>query len=389
MLQAHGRVHPATGRRRQAAARDARLLRHACSTACARWALHDVFDSLQARSPAIRTTAAASNGWAALGPRRGALHPGAGLPPARAGLAAPLRRASSAWRPWRGCAGFSPAGDGPAQPSGRRLRVRQDAARTAATVGARAGAHGRAAGERPAARERPHLPHRLVARTPRARPPASSPSSRPRAATPSSSARCSPTTRPRACRAGELAGKSRAAAGHPDRRRRERRRDDERVSAQVPRGDARGRGQRRAAAERHRVPGAPVRARHPRGRLAGDPADLPRSDLGAHAARRRGRATGTRHRGAEARRQPLPHGRRQLDQQHLLGPGLRERPRPDGGSQRPLPREGHPPALPTANPAIATPCSTCWLPDQLLSLLGPGPLDRLRPGDLPPRRGTS
>ena len=71
---------------------------------------------------------------------------------------------------------------------------------------------------------------------------ASSPSSRRRAATPSWSPRCSRTTRPRACPALELAGRSGAAAGHADRRRRERRRHDERVPAQVPRGRARGSG---------------------------------------------------------------------------------------------------------------------------------------------------
>ena len=48
--------------------------------------------------------------------------------------------------------------------------------------------------------ERPHLPHRLVCASSHGRDRrASSPSSRPRAATPSWSARCSRTTRPRAC----------------------------------------------------------------------------------------------------------------------------------------------------------------------------------------------
>ena len=56
--------------------------------------------------------------------------------------------------------------------------------------------------------ERPHLPHRLVChQLARATPPRSWPWSRPRAATPSWSPRCSPTTRPRACPACELAGR--------------------------------------------------------------------------------------------------------------------------------------------------------------------------------------
>ena len=111
--------------------------------------------------------------------------------------------------------------------------------------------------------ERPHLPHRLVVhQLAAATPPRSWPWSRPRAATPSWSARCSPTTRPRACRRLELAGRSVPP-----------------LVTQIADGENGGvmmnefppkylevvrecSGSRDADPERHRVPGAAVRHRH-------------------------------------------------------------------------------------------------------------------------------
>ena len=82
-----------------------------------------------------------------VGPRGGAVHAGAGLPAARPGLAAPLRRDL---RPGGAepRARLLPGGDGAAQPSGRRLRVREDAEGLRLPLGAGPGAHGRAAGRR-------------------------------------------------------------------------------------------------------------------------------------------------------------------------------------------------------------------------------------------------
>ena len=141
-----------------------------------------------------------------LGPRGGAIDAGAGLPAARARLAAPLRRHLRPGGARRG-SGDSPRRDGAAQPARCRLRVRPHAARlrlssgcwsrntpwnspTAAAWSARICRTG------------------WSAQTPAATRPASSRSSRPRAATPSSWGRCSPTTRPRASRPLEIAGRS-------------------------------------------------------------------------------------------------------------------------------------------------------------------------------------
>ena len=231
--------------------------------------------------------------------------------------------------------------------------------------------------------ERTHLPHRLVAPTRTARPPRSSRSSRPRAATPSWSARCSRTTRRRACRAGSWPAE-RAAAGHPDRRRRERRRDDERVPAQVHRGVREASGSE--------TPPMNVTEYLEYLRLGHQASDLPPIQP-IHQKKIWDRSSRARpggwqgHRGLQEGRPPLPHGGRELDQQHLLGRGYdnllgpmeklsshfyemsraeEARDRRAALPQRPVP------------PAVGG--------DQLLPLLGPGCLDRLRPGDLPPRR---
>ena len=144
VLQADGRVHPAAARRGPAAAGDARLLRHLAATGLRQMGLGDVFDALahhHLRSPGYRAGRRVAR--LRLGPRRRPLHAGAGLPAARARLAAPLRRHL---RP--GGAGAGPrllAGrDGAAQPSRRRLRVRPHAARLRLPVGAGPGAHRRA-----------------------------------------------------------------------------------------------------------------------------------------------------------------------------------------------------------------------------------------------------
>ena len=114
--------------------------------------LNDVFDNLKRDHLRSRATAAAVE-WlgCAVGPRGGAVHAGAGLPPARQGLAASLR------------GDLRPGGAAAACAASRRRRWRCPTIRTsptsssrrsgiAATVGAGAGAHRRAAGERPRAR---------------------------------------------------------------------------------------------------------------------------------------------------------------------------------------------------------------------------------------------
>ena len=144
-----GEFIPELVARGQAAARDAGLLRHACSTACTPMGLRrrlrqPADDHLRSGVSPVRRVAGLG-----LGPSGGALDAGAGLPPARAGLAAPLRRDL---RP-RGAGpgpGVLARRDGAAQPSGRLLRVRQDAQGMRLSLGAGAGAHGRAGrGRRP------------------------------------------------------------------------------------------------------------------------------------------------------------------------------------------------------------------------------------------------
>ncbi len=97
-------------------------------------------DHLQPGVPPLRRVAGR-----ALGTRRGALHAGAGLSPAREGLAAPFR---GHLRPGGALprARLLAVGDGAAEPSGRRLRVREDLAGLRLPVGPGAGAHRRAAG---------------------------------------------------------------------------------------------------------------------------------------------------------------------------------------------------------------------------------------------------
>jgi hypothetical protein len=134
-----------------------------------------------------------------------------------------------------------------------------------------------------------------------------------------------------------------------------------------------------AHAERHRVPGAAVHHWRPAGRSAGDPAAVPAPDLAAAGTRRRPRPARPRHRAAAARGQPLSRGRWQLDQRPVLGPRLRPGAGPDGAGQRPVPRTGPGPGRPLRRPAVPQGAvSPARGRDQLLPLLGPGDLDRLR-----------
>jgi hypothetical protein len=70
---------------------------------------------------------------------------------------------------------------------------------------------------------------------------------------------------------------------------------------------------------------------------AGDPAAVPAPYLAAAGTRRRPGAAGRGHRPAAAGGQPLPRGRRQLDQRPVLGPRLRPSADPDGAGQLPVP----------------------------------------------------
>ena len=93
----------------------------------------------------------------------------------------------------------------------------------------------------------------------------------------------------------------RAAAGHPDRRRGERRGDDERVPAQVLRRGPRVLGHPNPGHERHRVPGtAPLGRRRSR-RPARRPAAVPVQDLGPDGPRRRPGSAGRGDRAASRR----------------------------------------------------------------------------------------
>ena len=133
--------------------------------------------------------------------------PPAGLPPARAGVAAPLRRGLRAGGAGPG-AGVLAAGDGPAQPPRRLLRIRPHAQGVRLPAGCWCRSTRSSASRTAAPSARPTSRTGWSPATPRARPPASWRSSRRRAATPSWWARCSRTTRPRACPGWTLAGKS-------------------------------------------------------------------------------------------------------------------------------------------------------------------------------------
>ena len=155
-------------------------------------------------------------------------------PPARQGVAAPLRRHLRHRGAGAG-ARLLAVGDGVAESSGRRLRVRQDAARLRLHLGAGAGTHRRAAGEwsrpgeeAPAAPPRLHQLRRRDGGDHRADQDAGL-----RHQAGGADAALLRGEEPVALGTGR---QERAAAGHPDRRRRERRGDDERVPAQVLRG---------------------------------------------------------------------------------------------------------------------------------------------------------
>ena len=68
----------------------------------------DVIEALAAPRQPTRRTAAASSGWAALGPRRRPVHAGPGLPPARARPGSTTSPPSSGWTRWGGCAASRP-----------------------------------------------------------------------------------------------------------------------------------------------------------------------------------------------------------------------------------------------------------------------------------------
>ena len=105
--------------------------------------LDDVLEALKriTQDPALRRLGRVAGH--AVGPPGGAVDADAGLPPARAGLAAPLRGALRPGGPGPG-ARLLAVGDGPAEPPGRGVRVRQDPEGLRLPVGPGAGAHGRA-----------------------------------------------------------------------------------------------------------------------------------------------------------------------------------------------------------------------------------------------------
>ena len=110
--------------------------------------------------------------------------------------------------------------------SSRRSRI-------AATVGAGAGAHGRAAG-RTRACDSKHLPHRLVCTSSRGESASIIAIIKTQGSDTKLVAQMQPYYEARGLVAATLAGRPVPPLVTPDRRRRERRRDDERVPAQVP-----------------------------------------------------------------------------------------------------------------------------------------------------------
>ena len=172
------------------------------------------------------------NGWVRLGPRRWrrphrcrisacTCAPGNTTSPAIFGLEALSR-----------VRGFSPVGNGAAQPPGHRLRIRQDPQGLRLPVGPRAGAHGRAARERPrAGTQAPAAPARVPQfprRGGRHHRHHQDPGQRHQAGRADAALLRGQGAFPLGTR--RQAG---PAAGDADRRRRERRRDDERVPVEV------------------------------------------------------------------------------------------------------------------------------------------------------------
>ena len=174
-----------------------------------------------------------------LGARRRALDAAAGLSAARAGLAAPLRGASSGWRRCGRVRGFSPSGDGAAEPSRRRLRVRAHAERLRLPVGAGPGAHRRACPTAAPAASASTFRTAWSARNSARRDREIIAIVKTQGSDTKLVGQMQPLLRGQGPAARwELAGRQRPAAGHADRRRRERRGDDERVPAEVHGGDA-------------------------------------------------------------------------------------------------------------------------------------------------------
>ena len=280
-------------------------------------------------------------------------------------------------------------GDGAAEPSGRRLRVRQDAARLRLSPGCWCRST-RSSGRKTAtARRRSTCRIASSAPTRRARPPRSSRLIKTQGSDTKLVAQMQPYYEAKSLSRWELAGKSVPP-----------------LVTQIADGEnggvmmnefpgkfieCRTRGIRLGDAvdERHRVPGVPVRLGDQAIRPAGRPADPPEADLGQDQAGRRpgeageGRSTSARRRitastwKAAAGPTTSPGCAATTD---LLGPmekmsshfneEVLKRKKADDRraalSQRPVPPDGG--------------------RNQLLPLLGPGRLDRLRQGNLPPRR---
>ena len=384
VLQAHGRVHPAADRRGQAAARDAGVLRHAAARPAPdgpeRRLRHSEAHHLRSPLPARRRVAGLP-----VGTRGGAVHAGAGFPPARHGLAASLR------------GDLRPGGAGAACAASRRRKWRCPTIRTsptnssrrcgtAATSGCWCRSTPSSAARTATARSTSTCRTAWSAATPPARRPRSSPSSRPRAATPSWSRRCSPTTRPRACRRWELAGKqvpplvTQIADGE----------NGGVMMNEFPGkyhgGHARGSGSETPAMNVTEYLEHLFAAGHQGEGPAGAPAASARSGSGTRSSRATAPSSWPRsieELKKEDHRFHMEGGSwtnniswvRGYDT--LLGPMeqrqlavLREGAQAGPGDRRsPLPQRAVPPAV---------------LADQLLPLLGPGHLDRLRPGNLPP-----
>ena len=239
VLQAHGGAHPAAARPRADSRGHARLLRHACSTACGEMGLDDVFDALRAHHLRPRPTRRPSSGWAARGATRSP-------PPRRCRTigctCAPgsiTSRRSSAWRRSGACAA-SPRRRWrcPTTPTSPTSSSRPST--TAATSWLLVQEHtvelpdGRIRCEQPApaapagrAATRAGETAEIIAVI------------KTQGSDTKLVAQMQPYYEAKGLAPHAAGRQERPAARHADRRRRERRRDDERVPTQVPRGRAR------------------------------------------------------------------------------------------------------------------------------------------------------
>ena len=293
LLRPHGRHHPRAGPRGHATRASCSTTPASCSTACARWAAATCSTGCAA-SPATRTCAATSNGSAPCGatpsppPRR--------LPDLKLHMRAWQHNFAAVygWDALGRVRGFSPPE--------MHLPNHPDAAFEYVKALRECGYKWLLVQE--------HTVETLGRARPRLQAPAA-PAARPQLVRrggvdhrrhqdaglrhQAGRADAAVSTRRKGLQRRDVGGVSHPAAGHADRRRRERRRHDERVPQRLPPGDPPVRHRGRRQRQRDRVPGNDRAGRRQGAHAAGLPADPPGRGVRAHhemGAGRRGQGDG-------------------------------------------------------------------------------------------------